>query len=156
MKYLQCLLLMFILAGCTRINDSKKEEKIEEVTMQCTQKDEEILLFAKEDEIQKFQNRFTVSFQEAGITEDVDKDQVIDKLNDSLEEKYAKIKGVSTKAELKEDCIEVIIMIDYIQADINQLIEAGLIQKGEEESQYISLEKTIQAYKDMQYACEVK
>ena len=147
---------MFILAGCTRINDSKKEEKIEEVTMQCTQKDEEILLFAKEDEIQKFQNRFTVSFQEAGITEDVDKDQVIDKLNDSLEEKYAKIKGVSTKAELKEDCIEVIIMIDYIQADINQLIEAGLIQKGEEESQYISLEKTIQAYKDMQYACEVK
>ena len=147
---------MFIQAGGTGINDSKKEEKIEEVTMQCTQKDEEILLFAKEDEIQKFQNRFTVSFQEAGITEDVDKDQVIDKLNDSLEEKYAKIKGVSTKAELKEDCIEVIIMIDYIQADINQLIEAGLIQKGEEESQYISLEKTIQAYKDMQYACEVK
>ena len=72
----------------------------------------------------------------------------------SLSEKYKDIKGVSAIGEILEDKIQYTIMIDFDEADFDQLVENGLLNTGEVESQYISLKKTKEAYQNNGYACE--
>ena len=56
--------------------------------------------------------------------------------------------------EILEDKIQYTIMIDFDEADFDQLVENGLLNSGEVESQYISLKKTKEAYQNNGYACE--
>ena len=144
------LLLILVLSGCTRLSignetvETKKEEK--ESIVKCDGEDNKtITFFSKGDELYAMQFVF---FQEL--------EEFIQSLNinSSLSEKYKDIKGVSAIGEILEDKIQYTIMIDFDEADFDQLVENGLLNSGEVESQYISLKKTKEAYQNNGYACE--
>ena len=163
MKYIKCLVLLFLLAGCTRINEAtKKESSKEEVreneqTVSCVNdENQELLLFSKGDEIQQLQQSFVIGFEDAGIKEDMDKDEILSKIKASLDEEYQGIKGISVEESLVENGVLVQVMIDYTVADLNDLIDKGFVVKGERDSQYISLKESVESYTEKGYACELQ
>ena len=46
--------------------------------------------------------------------------------------------------------------MDFKTANIDTLIESGLLDKGEAQSDYVSLKKTQSAYKQEGFACMIK
>ena len=92
--------------------------------------------------------------QSLNISGTLSNEEISKYINSSLSEKYKDIKGVSAIGEILEDKIQYTIMIDFDEADFDQLVENGLLNSGEVESQYISLKKTKEAYQNNGYACE--
>lgn len=167
-QYLLCASL--ILCGCAKVSDltgqkTKSEEKApvttektnKVVTIDCKNDSSQQVTFeAKGDKIQKMVQKFTMSFSDLGITEDMNSDQIQSKINSSLDEKYNSIEGVHVSTSLEEKQVDITVEMDFKKADINTLIEKGLLDKGEAQSNYVSLKKTQSAYKSNGYACMTK
>lgn len=163
MKKVMTLLLILVLSGCTRLSignetvETKKEEK--ESIVKCDGEDNKtITFFSKGDELYGMQFVFFQELEEfiqsLNISGTLSNEEISKYINSSLSEKYKDIKGVSAIGEILEDKIQYTIMIDFDEADFDQLVENGLLNSGEVESQYISLKKTKEAYQNNGYACE--
>ena len=165
-QYLLCACLL--LCGCTKVSDlthqkSKSTEKAP-VTVKKTNKvkvidckndsSQQVTFEATGDKIQKMTQKFAMSFSDLGITEDMNSEQIQSKINSSLDDKYNSIEGVHT--ELKEQQVEVTLEMNFKTANIDTLIESGLLDKGEAQSDYVSLKKTQSAYKQEGFACMIK
>ena len=163
-QYLLCACLL--LCGCTKVSDlthqkSKSTEKAP-VTVKKANKikvidckndsSQQVTFEAKGDKIQKMTQKFAMSFSDLGITEDMNSEQI----NSSLDDKYNSIEGVHVSTELKEQQVEVTLEMDFKTANIDTLIESGLLDKGEAQSDYVSLKKTQSAYKQEGFACMIK
>ena len=147
-QYLLCISLL--LCGCTKVSDlthqkSKSTEKAP-VTVKKT----------KGDKIQKMTQKFTMSFSDLGITEDMNSEQIQSKINSSLDDKYNSIEGVHVSTQLKDKQVEVTLEMDFKTANIDMLIENNLLDKGEAQSDYVSLKKTQNAFKKEGFACITK
>ena len=171
MRILTVLTLLFMLSGCMRIDEvidtpnnssSNKEPEIQEKdntkkTMICTTENEEEIVFeAKGDQIHSLTHTFYMTFESLGITEDMDVSQMEQIINDSLAKSYADIDGLDVIGTLEENRVKVVVTIDYDIADIDVLIEKGLLQEGEMENQYISLKMTKKDYTNNGYACSIE
>ena len=77
-------------------------------------------------------------------------------INSSLDDKYNSIEGVHVSTELNEQQVEVTLEMDFKTANIDTMIESGLLDKGEAQSDYVSLKKTQSAYKQEGFACMIK
>ncbi len=163
MKKVMTLLLILVLSGCTRLSignetvETKKEEK--ESIVKCDGEDNKtITFFSKGDELYAMQFVFFQELEEfiqsLNISGTLSNEEISKYINSSLSKKYKDIKGVSAIGEILEDKIQYTIMIDFDEADFDQLVENGLLNSGEVESQYISLKKTKEAYQNNGYACE--
>ena len=163
-QYLLCACLL--LCGCTKVSDlthqkSKSTEKAP-VTVKKTNKvkvidckndsSQQVTFEAKGDKIQKMTQKFAMSFSDLGITEDMNSEQI----QSSLDDKYNSIEGVHVSTELKEQQVEVTLEMNFKTANIDTLIESGLLDKGEAQSDYVSLKKTQSAYKQEGFACMIK
>ena len=107
-KYL-FLCLLVLLSGCARISDiihndtskapvSKTEEETTKKTVVCIGDNEEnITLEVKGDAIQSMKQVSFLTFDEMGISisDDMDKNKIQDSINQSLQDKYKDLKGVS-------------------------------------------------------------
>ena len=148
-QYLLCISLL--LCGCTKVSDlthqkSKSTEKAP-VTVKKTNKvkvidckndsSQQVTFEAKGDKIQKMTQKFTMSFSDLGITEDMNSEQIQSKINSSLD-------------------VEVTLEMDFKTANIDMLIENNLLDKGEAQSDYVSLKKTQNAFKKEGFACITK
>ena len=96
---------------------------------------------------------FAMNFSDLGITDDMNSEQIQAKINSSLDEKYNSIEGVHVSTQLKEEQVEVTVEMNFKTADIDTLIENGLLDKGEAKSDYVSLKKTQNVYKTEGFAC---
>ena len=167
-QYLLCISLL--LCGCAKVSDlthqkSKSTEKAP-VTVKKANKikvidckndsSQQVTFEAKGDKIQKMTQKFAMSFSDLGITEDMNSEQIQSKINSSLDDKYNSIEGVHVSTELKEQQVEVTLEMDFKTANIDTLIESGLLDKGEAQSDYVSLKKTQSAYKQEGFACMIK
>ena len=167
-QYLLCACLL--LCGCTKVSvlthqKSKSTEKAP-VTVKKTNKvkvidckndsSQQVTFEAKGDKIQKMTQKFAMSFSDLGITEDMNSEQIQSKINSSLDDKYNSIEGVHVSTELKEQQVEVTLEMNFKTANIDTLIESGLLDKGEAQSDYVSLKKTQSAYKQEGFACMIK
>ena len=83
-------------------------------------------------------------------------EQIQFKINSSLDDKYNSIEGVHASTELNEQQVEVTLEMDFKAANIDTMIESGLLDKGEAQSDYVSLKKTQSAYKQEGFACMIK
>lgn len=162
MKRISLVFLVFLLCGCSRVGttDTVEEDKqeVEKSIVSCTsENNEEYTFFSNDDEITSMQEIFYMSFEEAGIYEEMDGEQVKNDINQKLSEKYSSLEGVSAIVdEVVDYQIKIIFMVDFEVADMDQLIEAGLIEQGEVQSQYVSLKKTREIYVNNGFACEFK
>ena len=73
-----------------------------------------------------------------------------------MDDKYNSIEGVHVSTELNEQQVEVTLEMDFKTANIDTMIESGLLDKGEAQSDYVSLKKTQNAYKQEGFACMIK
>lgn len=160
--------LCLSLAGCMRINEilpteneeKKSEDPIgEEDTKSrsatCSNDKEEISFEAKGDELLKMEQVFYMSFEDLGIKEDMDTSQMEQKINEKLSSSYANISGVDAIGTIEDNRVKITVTIDYTVADIDELIEEGLLHEGEVETQYISFKETTDDYKNNGYVCEI-
>ena len=165
-QYLLCACLL--LCGCTKVSDltHQKSKSTEKAPVKKTNKvkvidckndsSQQVTFEAKGDKIQKMTQKFAMSFSDLGITEDMNSEQIQSKINSSLDDKYNSIEGVHVSTELKEQQVEVTLEMNFKTANIDTLIESGLLDKGEAQSDYVSLKKTQSAYKQEGFACMIK
>ena len=66
------------------------------------------------------------------------------------------IEGVHVSTQLKDKQVEVTLEMDFKTANIDMLIENNLLDKGEAQSDYVSLKKTQNAFKKEGFACITK
>ena len=97
-----------------------------------------------------------MSFSDLGITEDMNSEQIQSKINSSLDDKYNSIEGVHVSTQLKDKQVEVTLEMDFKTANIGMLIENNLLDKGEAQSDYVSLKKTQNTFKKEGFACITK
>ena len=94
------------------------------------------------------------------IAEFLDKDK--NTLVLEMKEKYPSVETSELEEcydqilELKEQQVEVTLEMDFKTANIDTLIESGLLDKGEAQSDYVSLKKTQSAFKQEGFACMIK
>ena len=164
-QYLLCASLL--LCGCAKVSDlteqkSKSPEKAPATTKKTNKikvidckndSSQQVTFETKGDKIQKMTQKFTMSFSDLGITDDMNSEQIQAKINSSLDEKYNSIEGVHVSTQLKEEQVEVTVEMNFKTADIDTLIENGLLDKGEAKSDYVSLKKTQNVYKTEGFAC---
>lgn len=169
---IKCILLAgLMLSGCTKISDLTNEKSATEQSAPVLEKktdtksyvlvcdndsSEEVTFEAKGDQINKMTQTFDMSFEELGIDDDLDSNAIKDKINASLDEKYNSLEGVQITSEIQEQKVHVTIEIDFEQADLDALVEKGLLDKGEIKSSYVSLAKTKKDYKANGYACKTQ
>ena len=160
-----------LLSGCTKISDltgtkssteqsspviEKKTDTKSYVLVCDNDSSEEVTFEAKGDQINKMTQTFDMSFEDLGISVDLDSNAIKDKINASLDEKYNALDGVQITSEIQDQKVHVTIEIDFSQADLNALVEKGLLDQGEIESSYVSLAKTKKDYKASGYACKTQ
>ena len=73
-----------------------------------------------------------------------------------VDDKYNPIEGVHVSTQLKDKQVEVTLEMDFKIANIDMLIENNLLDKGEAQSDYVSLKKTQNAFKKEGFACITK
>ncbi len=153
--------LILVLSACSKVGDTIQRDRNQKVinsTLVCVSaKDEEYSFFAENDAIKSMQEIFYMSYEEAGIYEEKDPAQIKDEINQKLSKKYSSIPGVSAIVdEVVENRIKIIFMIDFEVADMEQLVENGILDEGETQNQFISLKKTEENYTKNGFACEYK
>lgn len=159
MKRFVLMALICVLGACSRIGSMDQETKeVKNTTMNCTsQNKEEYSFFAQGDEIKSMQEVFYMSFEEIGVDAQQDTEHIKNDINEKLSAKYASIPGVSAIVdEVVDNQIKVIFMIDFNVADMNQLVESGIIDESEGQNHYVSLEKTKETHEKNGFACEYK
>ena len=97
-----------------------------------------------------------MSFSDLGITEDMNSEQIQSKINSSLDDKYNSIEGVHVSTQLKDKQVEVTLEMHFKTANIDMLIENNLLDKGDAQSDYVSLKITQNAFKKEGFACITK
>ena len=164
-QYLLCASLL--LCGCAKVSDlteqkSKSPEKAPATTKKTNKikvidckndSSQQVTFETKGDKIQKMTQKFTMSFSDLGITEDMNSEQIQSKINSSLDDKYNSIEGVHVSTQLSDQQVEVTLEMDFKKANIDTLIENKLLDEGEAQSDYVSLKKTQNVYKTEGFAC---
>lgn len=167
-QYLLCASLL--LCGCAKVSDlteqkSKSPEKAPATTKKTNKikvidckndSSQQVTFETKGDKIQKMTQKFTMSFSDLGITEDMNSEQIQSKINSSLDDKYNSIEGVHVSTQLSDQQVEVTLEMDFKKANIDTLIENKLLDEGEAQSDYVSLKKTHNVFKNEGYACITK
>lgn len=160
---------LLLLGGCMRLSDIDEsfsnrtqspeihEESKESRIMECKHDTEgTVIIEATGDKVEKMTHTFSLSFEDLGITQDLDAQSLQNKINESLSSMYADLDGVEASGKMVDSHVEITVTIDYEQADQDQLVEAGLLDEGEIESNYISFKETRSSYEGSNYACTVE
>ena len=166
MKKLGLIALLLLVSGCSKVdeiinNDTTADPVVEETkdttgkTLVCKNEEGGSVTFkAKGDQIQSMKQTSFITYEQLGIDPNsVNKDVIQERINQAITEKYQGITGIGVVGQMVEDKIEIIVEIDYTIADKQALIDAGLLDEGEKDNEYISLNKTQEVYKQT-YACE--
>ncbi|MBP3852577.1 MAG: DUF1307 domain-containing protein [Erysipelotrichaceae bacterium] len=168
-KFLIGVSVLTLMSGCTRLSDimendpkekpvAKAEKDTKEKTVECVNSDQKVTTTfeAKGDKIKKMKQVFFLTNSDLGITDEMNKETIQTKINDTLKEKYQGLEGVTVTGKVIDKEVEVTVEIDYEVADKDALIEAGLLDQGEKQNTSISLQKTQGVFEENGYACEVK
>ncbi len=100
---------------------------------------------ASGDNILQMKQISHLTFSDMGleISDDMNKDTIQQKINESLQEKYQYVDGVSVKGTLTDDKVEIETDINFRKANKDDLVSLGLLDKAEKENKEVSLKKTI-------------
>ena len=146
MKKLVVLLCALCLVGCS----GKEAEKITKV---CTMESDGMkvtnTLEAEDDKVVKQTAESSVDFSDLDATEADIKDVM-----DELASGYDDLKGVQYSYTIDGTTVNDKTIVDYTQADLDQLLEMGILESEEESVGYVSLEQTVKSLEDMGFTCK--
>lgn len=167
MKKLFVMMSLLALCGCTRVNETSisnettmvdnpvLEEDRSEHILECSKEDEKVIFHAVGDQAKKQEQSFDLSYEELGIDGDLNQEELLNAINSSLSSTYETVEGVDAYGVLEGDHVRATVTVDFDQADIQSLVNAGLLYEGELDTKYVSLAKTEAQFKAGGYACTV-
>lgn len=156
------------LCGCTRVNEASKnvedtkqpamaqEEEAVQHTLDCTKESDSVSFQAQGDHVESQIQTFYLSFADLGIGEGMSSEDMMNAINSSLARSYDALQGVDAVGSLEDNRVKVTVTIDYRRADIQALIDAGLLHEGEVDTKYVSLGKTQTQLEKEGYSCTVQ
>lgn len=97
-----------------------------------------------------------MTFEELGIGEGMSSEDMMNAINSSLARSYDALQGVDAVGSLEDNRVKVTVTIDYKKADIQALINAGLLHEGEVDTKYVSLGKTQSQLEQEGYSCTIQ
>ncbi|MCI9041637.1 DUF1307 domain-containing protein [Dubosiella newyorkensis] len=158
------ILCALCLCGCTRINkapsaekvEKKQEEELTQHTLECIKDSDSMSFVAVGDMLQQQTQVFYMTYEDLGINEGLNHDDLLKAINEKLAQSYGALQGVDVVSSLEDNRVKVTVSIDYNQANIQALIDAGLLHEGEVETKYVSLGKTQKQLEDDGFACTVQ
>ncbi len=161
MKRLVFAIFTICLLGCTRVSDLVEKEKPEEKQehrVVCTNEGGNIIEFkAENDDVTEITETFFQSYEELGVTEQMVPEEINEKISSQLAQKYEPIGGVSFEVVSEEDRAKIVMTIDCKKANVEKLVEFGILSEGEEGSGAISLETLKNGLEqDEAYGCEIQ
>lgn len=163
MKRSWMAVLCLVLTGCVRVGGGQTGEN-REVTdsadtvkqvMTCTSEAGSYEFNAQGDQVTKSVQTESVSFEELGLEQGADAVKIEEAITRVLAESYGSLEGVDASGAVKDGRVEMTVSIDYETADHQALIDAGLLEPGELDSQYVSLERTQSELQSQGFACRV-
>lgn len=164
MKKLFVMMSLLVLCGCTRVNEISTssetniveeqvlEEDRREHTLECSKDDESVTFYAIGDQAKQQKQSFDLPYE---IDGDLNQEELLNAINSSLASTYETVEGVDAYGALEDGHVRVTVTIDFDQADIQSLVNAGLLYEGELDTKYVSLAKTEAQLKADGYACTV-
>lgn len=132
-KIIVMVLIAFVLMGCTgaKVETKEFEGKLNGV-------DIKVSIEHKDDKVLKQTSHSTMNFKELGLEK-----ENIETLVNTYKNMYD-IKGVNYEAEIKEESAIEKIEINYEEADLNKLIEVGLLMSKKDGTiKFVSYEETV-------------
>jgi uncharacterized lipoprotein YehR (DUF1307 family) len=164
--YRIAVLLVFALAGCTRINNGSAVSNTTS-SDEKTEIPEKILTCSKDSNVTQFRYRSdeiistiitinTPLSQWSDADTELDTDALLEEVDAALQEKYKDLKGVTVVSRLEEDEVQAIVTINYLIADFPSLYENGLLTQGEVEDGSVSLTATREEFEQNGYVCEAQ
>lgn len=161
MKRLFIVLLGICLIGCTRVSDLSEEEKTdtkEEQLVVCTNEGGNIIEFkAVNDDVVEIKETFFQSYEELGLTEQMVPEEINAKISSQLAQKYEEVGGVSFDVISEEGQARIVMTIDCTKANVQKLVEFGILTEGEKGAGAISLETLKSGLEqDEAYGCQIQ
>lgn len=129
------------LCGCSRVNETSssmngsgqpavEEEDTNQHTLDCTNDSDSMSLQSQGDHVEYQTQTFYMTFEELGIGEGMSSEDMMNAINSSLARSYDALQGVDAVGSLEDNRVKVTVTIDYKKADIQALINAGLLHEG--------------------------
>ena len=165
MKVWMACMCALSLVGCVRLSDlNPHEEEIEtiqqveevgqEQSVDCEKEDMIVHLDAMDDEVRMFTQSFYMTLSDLGIDENQEDEKIQEQVYNAAKNLYAELLGVNVVADYEDGRVKITVEINYEVANVDALIEAGLLDEGELESQYVSLDLTKEALENDGFACK--
>lgn len=167
MKRIVCMFFLVGLCGCSRVNETSssmngsgqpavEEEDTNQHTLDCTNDSDSMSLQSQGDHVEYQTQTFYMTFEELGIGEGMSSEDMMNAINSSLARSYDALQGVDAVGSLEDNKVKVTVTIDYKKADIQALINAGLLHEGEVDTKYVSLGKTQSQLEQEGYSCTIQ
>ena len=168
MKLFMICICALSLSGCARLSDfEKKDEKVETVKETETEESKEsivncandgmmVRLEAQDDKVNKFTQTFYMSLEELKIDKNKKEEEIQELVQNAVQKLYQEFLGVNVTANYEDNRVKIVVEVDYEVANLDALVDAGLLNKGEVESQYVSLEMTKKDLESQGFACEIE
>lgn len=156
------------LCGCVRLSDLEKpEEEIEtvketeteevkEYAINCAKDGMIVRLEAQDDRVNTFTQTFYMSLEDLKIDKNKKDEEIQNLVQSAVKELYKEFLGVNVDANYEDGHVKIVVTVDYEVASIDALVDAGLLNQGEVESQYVSLEMTKEDLESQGFACEIE
>ena len=159
-----CVMLLS-LCGCTRVGQGREsKQEAPEVMLQddtikvltCTINHNKMIYNANGDQITTITQTIEVPKEELGLPEGVKMEDATEVITKSVTKKYEHMDGVNVHVKVDSEKAIVTLTINLPEADLDKLVEAGILDKGEMQNKYVSLKKTEETMKAHGCICELK
>lgn len=141
MKKLLSLLLVCCLFGCA--SEKTTVCKLESNTMKITN-----TLVSKNDKVLKQTNMNELNYIQFGYNKDS-----ITVIANNYQTVYGQV-GVEYSYTIDDTYLKETVVVDYQNADFEKLASVGLIQSSSKNIKFVSLETTLDSYKDQGFTCK--
>lgn len=148
---------IILLAVCVLLSGCHSKSKVDPATSsnwQCTQSTTVLQLENNQDTLQKTRQVFILPYDAIVQDENTDTQEAREKALELCSQMFKDIDGVTFESEAVETGIQCTLTIDYGQAGLSQLKEAGLTDELGLKEGYISLSDTIDKLESDGFACQ--
>lgn len=147
MKRIACMLMvaLLLMSSCAKDEEKKAVCRVSQNGIS-----DEMTLNALNDEVLNSKSVMTVPFSLYELTTEEERAQFTEQMMAG----FSEVEGIKVSSETTEEEFVLTIEVDYTVVALESLLELGLIEESDMDSEMISYEMTIEGLVSMGYTCE--
>ena len=147
MKRIACVLIvaLVLMSACAKDEEKKAVCRVSQNGIS-----DEMTLNALNDEVLNSKSIMTVPFSLYELTTEEERAQFTEQMMAG----FSEVEGIKVSSETTEEEFVLTIEVDYTVAALESLLELGLIEESDMDSEMISYEMTVENLVSMGYTCE--